>query len=373
MRLQLKILIIGAYPNSIVSFRGKLISHFVKAGHEVIVMTAPATPEIVKDVEALGASFRSYSVERNGLNPLADLKTLLAIRSALKEISPDHVLAYTIKPIIWGGIAARLVGFKRFHAMITGLGYAFEKGAFVRNVINFIVKHLYKYSLKSAKNVIFQNQDNRKLFVNSHIVDVTKCHRVFGSGVDIEDYQQKPLPASVPTFLLIARLLGDKGIREFAAAAKLVKQKYPNTKFQLLGPYDSSPDKISQAEVMKWQTERQVDYLGETDDVKPYIEACHIYCLPSYHEGLPRTVLEAMSTGRPILTTNTSGCRDTVDDGYNGWLVATRNTEELASRMIWFIEHKEQWQQMANNSRTLVESKFNVNQVNQAISKIMQI
>lgn len=336
-------------------------------------MTAAATPEIVADVEALGASFRSYSVERNGLNPFADLKTLVAIKSALREIEPEHVLAYTIKPIIWGGIAARLIGFKGFNAMITGLGYAFEKGSFVRNTINFIVKHLYKFALKNSKSVIFQNQDNRKLFVSLGLAEADKCHRVFGSGVDIEEYQQKPLPNKEPTFLLIARLLGDKGIREFAKAAKIVKQQYPKAKFQLLGPYDSSPDKISAAEVTQWQADGQIEYLGETKNVKPFIEACHIYTLPSYHEGLPRTVLEAMSIGRPILTTDAPGCRDTVENANNGWLVPVRNIDVLVSRMIWFIENPEKWQSMANRSRTLVENKFNVNQVNETISNIMKL
>jgi glycosyltransferase involved in cell wall biosynthesis len=369
----MKILIIGAYPNSIVSFRGKLIRHFIAAGHEVIVMTAAAAPDVVAEVERLGAAFRPYSVERNGLNPVADIKTLLAIKTALSDIKPDHVLAYTIKPIIWGGIAARLLGFKGFNAMITGLGYAFEKGSFARNSINFIVKHLYKFALAKAKNVIFQNQDNRKLFTTLGLVEAEKCHRVFGSGVDIDDYQQQPLPSHEVTFLLIARLLGDKGIREFAKAAKIVKKQYPQATFQLLGPYDSSPDKISAAEVAQWQSDGHIEYLGETRNVKPFIEACHIYTLPSYHEGLPRTVLEAMSIGRPILTTDASGCRDTVIDGDNGWLVPLRNVDELASRMMWFIENSEQWQSMANSSRQLVENKFNVNQVNEAISNIMAL
>jgi glycosyltransferase involved in cell wall biosynthesis len=369
----LKIVIIGAYPNSIIGFRGPLISAFVKAGHDVTVMTAPASEEVVSEVTALGASFRPYSVERNGLNPVADLRTLFEIKKALKSLKPDHVLAYTIKPIIWGGIAARFIGFKNFHAMITGLGYAFETGSFARNLVNIIVKQLYKFSLTNAKSVIFQNQDNRQLFVELGLADANKCYRVFGSGVDISAYQKQPLPEQATTFLLIARLLGDKGIREFAEAAKIVKQSYPNVKFQVLGPYDSSPDKISASEVAQWQKQGHIEYLGETDNVKPYIQACHIYTLPSYHEGLPRTVLEAMSIGRPILTTDAVGCRDTVVKGENGWLVPPRDASALAVRMIWFIENPEQWQKMAAASRLMVEEKFNVTQVNEAISNIMQL
>jgi glycosyltransferase involved in cell wall biosynthesis len=369
----LKIVILGAYPNSIIGFRGALITAFVEAGHEVTVMTAAATEGVIAQVTALGATFRPYRVERNGLNPFADLRTLLEIKKAFEELQPDHVLAYTIKPIVWGGLAARLIGFKGFHAMITGLGYAFERGSLTRNTVNFIVKHLYKFSLANARSVIFQNQDNRKLFVDLGLAKAEKCYRVFGSGVDISAYQQQPLPTKETTFLLIARLLGDKGIREYANAAKIVKQRYPKTKIQLLGPYDSSPDKISSAEIYQWQADGHIEYLGETANVKPFIKACHIYTLPSYHEGLPRTVLEAMSMGRPILTTDASGCRDTVVNGENGWLVPTRNVDQLASRMIWFIENPEQWHRMANYSRKMVEDNFNVVEVNAAILKIMSL
>ena len=369
----MKIVIIGAYPNSIIGFRGPLISKFVEQGHEVIVMTASASDEVVAQVTALGAKFQPFSIERNGLNPIADIKTLFAIKRALTDLQPDHVLAYTIKPIIWGGIAARLTGFKNFNAMITGLGYAFEKGSIARNSVNFIVKHLYKFALANAKSAIFQNLDNRKLFVELGLVDAAKCHRVFGSGVDISEYPQQPLPTNETTFLLIARLLGDKGIREYAQAAKIVKQSYPQARFQLVGPYDSSPDKIAKSEVKQWQSEGAIAYLGATDNVKPFIEACHVYTLPSYHEGLPRTVLEAMSMGRPILTTDASGCRDTVVNGENGWLVPTRNVDELVERMVWFIENPEQWQRMANYSRKMVEDNFNVEQVNEAIIKIMAL
>lgn len=367
----LRVVIIGAYPNSIIGFRGALIRALVDAGHDVTVMTAAASADVVAQVTALGATFRPYCVQRNGLNPVADIKTLLAIKQALIDLAPDQVLAYTIKPIIWGGIAARLIGFTGFNAMITGLGYAFEKGSLMRNSVNYLVKHLYKFSLKKARKVIFQNQENRQLFVDLGLVQAEKCYRVFGSGVDIDAYQQQPLPQGDVTFLLIARLLGDKGIREYAQAAKIVKQRYPSSIFQLLGPYDSSPDQISADEIAQWQLDGQIEYLGATDNVIPFIQACHIYTLPSYHEGLPRTVLEAMSIGRPILTTDAVGCRDTVANGDNGWLVPVRDTEQLASRMIWFIENPTAWHGMANNSRAMVEDKFNVKQVNQAIRDIM--
>ncbi|SEL39130.1 Glycosyltransferase involved in cell wall bisynthesis [Colwellia chukchiensis] len=369
----MKILIIGAYPNSIIGFRGNLIRHFIAAGHQVTVMSAPASADVIAQLHALGASFRPYRVARNGLNPFIDLQTLLDIKRAYHAIAPDKVLAYTIKPIIWGGIAAHITRFDNFNAMITGLGYAFEKGNWLRNSVSLIVKCLYKFSLLKAQNVIFQNQDNRQCFIDLGLARAEQCYRVFGSGIDTQEFKQQPLPTGEVTFLLIARLLGDKGIREYAQAARIVKQTYPQAKFQLVGPYDSSPDKISAAEVAQWQAGGQLDYLGAVDDVKPYLAACHIYTLPSYHEGLPRTVLEAMSIGRAILTTDTVGCRDTVVAGANGYLVPVRDVDALVQRMLWFIEHPERWPQMANSSRRMAEGQFNVAEVNAQIAKILAL
>ncbi len=367
----MNILIIGAYPNSIVGFRGQLIRGWVKKGYKVTVMAADADPAIIKKVTALGAAFRPYKVERNGLNPLADLKTLSELIKALNDCKPDQILAYTIKPIIWGGIAASFYGKANFHAMVTGLGYAFETGGFKRNFINRIVKGLYRFSLKKAKSVIFQNTDNLQTFVSQGIVPKDKTYRVHGSGVDLSEYPKTPLPKGAPIFLLVARLLGDKGIREYASAAQSVKQKYPEATFQLLGPEDSSPDRINSDELKSWCDSGAITYLGETDHVLSFVQKCHIYTLPSYHEGLPRSVLEAMSVGRPILTTNTSGCRDTVIKERNGKLVSPKNAKQLEDQMIWFIENPDLWQNMANESRTIVEDYFDVMKVNKHINSIV--
>jgi len=375
----MKIVIIGAYPQSIISFRGHLIKSFVDAGHTVTVMTAEASKEVVEQVESLGASFRSFIVQRNGLNPVIDLQTLYQLRKALIELAPDKVLAYTIKPIIWGGIANRMIGKASFYPMVTGLGYAFEKGSLVRNAVNTLVKTLYKWALKKAEKVIFQNEENLNTFVDLGLIEPSSARRVFGSGVDLAHFQQQPLPKGVPVFLLIARLLGDKGIREFVQAAKLVRAKYPEVRCQILGPFDSSPDRISEEEMSSWQAEKVIEYLGETTNVVPFIEQCHIYTLPSYHEGLPRTVLEAMAVGRPILTTDAVGCRDTIFDNEsdnnkrNGFLVPIKNVQQLAIKMIWFVEHQQVWPDMANASRHYAGEYFDVHKVNASIADIMQV
>jgi len=367
----MNILIIGAYPNSIVGFRGQLIQSWVKEGHKVTVMSADAEAEVIEKVCLLGANFRPYKVQRNGLNPLSDLQTLFELYRAIKACKPDKILAYTIKPIIWGGIAARFYKKSDFYAMVTGLGYAFEKGSFKRSIVNVIAKGLYRYSLKRVTGVIFQNTDNLQTFVDQKLVKKEKTHRIFGSGVDLAEYSQTPLPAGAPVFLLVARLLGDKGIREYAEAAFNVKKQYPDTRFQLLGPEDSSPDGICAEELAQWTKTGTIEYLGVTNHVLPFVQQCHIYTLPSYHEGLPRSVLEAMSVGRPILTTTASGCRDTVLNERNGKLVSPKDSQQLEDQILWFIENRDAWENMADESRAIAEDIFDVHKVNRHINSII--
>ncbi|HCP99127.1 MAG TPA: glycosyltransferase family 1 protein [Pseudoalteromonas sp.] len=366
------VVLIGTLPSSIYNFRGELVRALVSNGCKVTAFASGASEDEINKIKALGADYFDYPVSRSGLNPLEDIKTFLFLKRKFNEIKPDSVLAYTIKPVIWGGLAARLSGVKEFYALVTGLGFAFQKGSFLKNTLMKVVKGLYRLSLKKAKGVIFQNPDNRQVFVDLEIVPEHKTAVVNGSGVDITHFEVKPLP-STPIFLLIARLLGDKGIREYVKAANIVKQKYPDAIFQLVGPEDPSPDGISLTELTQLNTNNAVDYLGGTNDVRPYIEDCSIFVLPSYHEGLPRTVLEAMATGRPILTTDVPGCRETVINGENGWLVEKANVEQLVERMNWFIENQQEWQRMAGESRAMVEDKFDVHKVNAELLKIMEL
>ncbi|MDK9773422.1 glycosyltransferase family 4 protein [Vibrio sp. B181a] len=366
----MKILIIGASPRSIKNFRGKLITTLKSKGLEVTASASNASLKDINQIIKLGCDYLDYSVSRNGLNPAQDLVTLYSLTKNINHLKPEITLAYTIKPIIWGGIASRFSKVSSFYAMVTGLGYAFQKGGFKKKLLNVLVRFLYKFSLKKSKGVIFQNQDNMQVFIDEGIIPQEKCFLVNGSGVDLSHYQVSPLPLK-SHFLLIARLLGDKGIREYAKAAQIVKQQYPEAVFELVGPEDPSPDGIKLEEINKWVSSGAIEYSGATTDVRPFIENCSIYVLPSYHEGMPRTVLEAMAMGRPILTTDVPGCRETVVNGDNGWLVEKANVEQLAERMIWFIENQEQWSVMGNKSHTMANEKFDVHKVNAEILKIM--
>ncbi|EIA0804354.1 glycosyltransferase family 4 protein [Vibrio vulnificus] len=365
----MRVVVLGTLPSSLCNFRGELIKG-LSLRYDVVVMASKADNQEVVDIEALGCRYVDYTVARSGLNPLSDLKTLFSLVRFFHSSKSDVLLAYTIKPIIWGGIAARFKNVESFYAMITGLGYAFQKGGLAKKFLNTLVKILYRSALKKSKGVIFQNRDNMQVFIDEGIVSEEKCFLVNGSGVDLSHYEKEPL-SNKPHFLLIARLLGDKGIREYAKAAAVVKQQYPEAEFYLVGPEDPSPDGIQISEVNQWHESGVINYHGATTDVRPFIKACNIFVLPSYHEGMPRTVLEAMAMGRPVLTTNVPGCKETVVDGENGWLVEKANVEQLAERMIWFIEHPEQWKVMGDKGHQMANEKFDVHKVNAEILKIM--
>jgi glycosyltransferase involved in cell wall biosynthesis len=256
----MRILVIGAAPKSLVNFRGDLIRTLITSGHHVTAMAAPAALDVRDRIEAMGAAFTPFPVERNGLNPLKDLRTFFFLYKTFRKTKPDIILAYTIKPVIWGGIAAALTGRSRFFGLITGLGFAFEGCGIKRNILRILVSGLYRLALLRAKGVIFQNRDNRDTFIGCKIVPAAKCSVVNGSGVNVKQFAQVALKESPPTFLLIARLLYEKGIREYVRAAQSVKVRYPDAVFNLLGPEDPSPDGVPLDEVQKWHHQGVIRY-----------------------------------------------------------------------------------------------------------------
>tara|TARA_R110002049_G_scaffold194948_1_gene364015 strand:- start:2797 stop:3912 length:1116 start_codon:yes stop_codon:yes gene_type:complete len=370
----MRVVIIGATPHSLVNFRGELMKAFIASGCEVIAMAGEATEQEVLSIEAIGAKFQSYPVSRNSTGLLNNLKTFFAFRKILNYHKPDVVLSYTIKPVIWTGIALFGNNDARFNALVTGLGYAFEGQGFKREVLKRVVSLLYRLSLKKADKVIFQNEDDKDYFLLKRITQEKKVRVVNGSGVPINFFAEQPFVNKNLSFLMIARLLNEKGVRYYVDAAKIVKEKYPETIFNLLGPYDSSPDAISFQEVTDWVKGGEIDYLGESNDVRPFLKKCDVFVLPSYYrEGLPRTILEAMSTGRPILTTDNVGCREPIINGLNGWLVPIKDSVSLAKKMIWYIENKNKIPIMGKESRKIVEEKYDVNLVNKTMCEILGI
>lgn len=367
----MKVIIIGASPRSLVNFRGELIKTLA-ISHDVIALAGGATADEISTIESLGVRYIDVPVKRTSMNPFTDLKTMRFYRSIFEQEQPDYVLSYTIKPIIWGGIALRTLPGARFTALITGLGYAFEGQGFKRGVLRWIVSKLYKLSLKRANQVVFQNSDDLNYFVERGLTSRNKTYVVPGSGVPLAHFEHRVLPKAELTFLMVARLLKEKGVFEFVDAACQVKKQFPNVRFQLLGGLDPSPDGINQNVVDDWVAQGCIEYLGETKDVRPYFAQSHVFVLPSfYREGLPRTILEAMATGRAILTTDNVGCREPIVEGENGWLVPVRDSKALAEKMMWFIDHPEQVESMGLASRKMAEDKFDVFKVNAQMLEIM--
>ena len=366
----MKILIFGTVPNDLLNFRADLIQDFKKKGHEVIASSSALDSNSIMHMKKLGIKYESIYLKRHGLSLIGDIRTLINLLNLLKKQKPNLVLAHGIKLVIWGGISSRIKK-TPFFALITGLGFAFQGKSFKKKLLTKFVSFLYKVALKNSEAVIFQNPDNRNLFIEKGIVPKSKTHIVNGSGVDIKKFSFSDQPNTDISFLLVARLLGEKGLREFAYAAKVVKNQFPNVEFDIVGAEDESLDAISIDEVKSWS--KYVNYNGPTDDVRPYIKKCHVYVLPSYHEGLPRSTLEAMSMGRPIITTNASGCKETVEEGKNGFMVPVGSSTELAKKMIWFIKNEEKIKNMGKRSRIIVENRFDVRSVNQEMMKILGV
>jgi len=365
-----KIVIISHYAPSLINFRGELIKTFVKLGHHVITLGPEGGFE--EDLKALGAEYKQIPLERTGVNPLKDISTILFLVKILREIKPDYVLSYAIKPVIYGSLAASLAGIPNIYSMITGLGYIFTGHSIKQRAIYNLIYPMLKKALKRNKIIFFQNPDDRKLFRDLYLVSSKqKMIIINGSGVNISYFAYSPAPTQPLSFLLMARLIWDKGIGEYVQAARNLKRRYPFVDFKLLGPFDSNPKAIERSFVEQWASEGIIKYFGETKDVRPYIVNSSVFVLPSYREGTPRSVLEAMSMGRPIITTDAPGCRETVINGVNGFLVPVKDVGALEKAMEKFILQPELIPKFGLASRKIAEEKYDVNKVNKIIIEAM--
>ncbi len=377
----MKFLIICSFLPSVLNFRGKLLGAIHKLGFEIHIIA----PDLVsfkiesKKLESLGYHVHEVLMQRTGTNPVADLKTLLAMYKLVRKIQPDYMLSYTIKPVIYGTLAAWFAKVPHRYALITGLGYAFqnvEQGG-KRSFFQKLVHSLYQQALSHSHKVFFQNPDDLKLFQDLKLLSYKIPSVVVnGSGVNVTDFNVFPLPTNEQqqpkiSFLLIARLLVDKGVLEYAEAAKMIQQQYPHVEFNLVGWIDENPSAITQQELDQWVANKTVKYWGKLTDVRPAIAESSVYVLPSYREGTPRTVLEAMAMGRAIITTDAPGCRETVVDGDNGFLVEVKSVQSLVEAMQKFINQPELIEKMGNRSREIALHKYDVHQVNKHMMQEM--
>jgi glycosyltransferase involved in cell wall biosynthesis len=366
----MKFVLISPKNRTIYNFRGDLIREIQSKGYDVIA-TGPNNDGI-EYIENLGVRFEIIPLDKTGINIISDIKYTLKLWKLLKKEKPDATLGYTIKPVIYGSVAAKLAGVKNVNSMITGVGYVFTAQTFKAKIIRFFASILYKLGLSSSTNVIFQNAVDMKEFIERKLLSENKCKLVNGSGVNMNRFQPTQLPETI-TFFMLSRVLYSKGIREYLEAAKTVKNKYPNVKFMLLGAIENKQDSMKMEELKSFIDQGVIEYFGETNDVSQYYAMSSIYVLPSYREGTPRTVLEAMAMARPIITTDAPGCRETVNDGENGFLVPIKDSKLLADNMEWFIENSEKISEMGKASLELCKKKFDVNKVNLDMIRYMNL
>ena len=369
----MRVLVAASLASSLVNFRGELLRELLAAGVDVHVTAPDIGVDVISKsaLESWGVVTHAIDLQRTGMNPWADLRTLFRYVRLMKSINPDVFLGYTIKPVVFGTLAARLCEIEHRAALITGLGYGFQGGA-QRSVLRLVIRSLYSLSLRFASVVIFQNPDDKRTFESLGLVRKgVRAEIVNGSGVDLDRFAPRPMPEGAIRFLMIGRLLGEKGVREYVDAARFVREEFPFSRFVLVGPRDSNPNAVSKAELDAWIADGVVDYRGELRDVRVVLAECSVYVLPSYREGTPRSVLEALATGRPVITTDAPGCRETVDDGVNGFLVPVGSSQALAEAMRRFLRQPELLQQMAAASLNKARGKYDVRLVNRKMLQIL--
>lgn len=366
----MKFILISPKNRTTYNFRGDLLKEIASKGYSIIV-TGPNNDNIEK-IKELGVKFIKIPLRKNGINFVDDIRYFICLLKLFIKEKPDVTLGYTIKPVIYGAIAAKLAGVKNINSMITGVGYAFIANTIKAKIIRCIVKILYYISFKCADTVIFQNIDDLKEFVDMGLLKREKCRLVNGSGVNMDKFKPAAFPSTI-CFFMLSRIIKSKGIMEYLTSAKIIKSKYPDVRFMLLGAVENMPDALTKEDLDSYAREGIIDHYGETENVSEYYRQCSVYVLSSYREGTPRTVLEAMSMGRPIITTDAPGCRETVENGVNGFLVPVRDVVALVEKMEWFINNPKEVERMGNESYRICLEKFDVHKVNAKMLEYMNI
>ncbi|MDR3358851.1 MAG: glycosyltransferase family 4 protein [Desulfovibrio sp.] len=334
----MKMVILGNQAGALVNFWTVLLRRALEGGHEVVCAVPDGDGRANAALARLGARLVHYRLDRKGVNPLRDLRTLRDLTRLLKGERPDLLFASTIKPVIYGCMAARFAGVPRVYAAITGLGYAFEADSVFKRCVRLLGVTLYRMALRGAEGIFFQNRDDAQVFRERGIIGGgARVLFTRGVGVDTRRFAAAPPPPLPPVFLFVGRLLEAKGLPEYAAAARMLKARYPAARFQVLGPPEQGFGSVGLDRVRAWEAGGCIEYLGRTDDVRPFLAAAHVLVLPSWREGTPTSIMEGMSMGRPAVVTDVPGCREVVRDGVNGSLVPVRDVRALARAMENFI------------------------------------
>ena len=366
----MKISVVSSHTLSLFWFRIDMMKEFIERGHSVIALGPEPEKEWKSKFTENNIEYRQIYVERNSVNPFKDVRTLKELYSFMKEEKPDKVFVYHAKTLVYGSLAARVSGIKEVYPLIAGLGSIFRGTGVKNKIFKTIMKAEYRAACKSSKKVFFQNIDDKNEFINNGIVKEEQIVIINGSGVNLEKFKPQPLPAA-PAFLFMGRLIRDKGVVEYLRACKQIKNKYPKVSCLLVGPFDSNPSAIKPEELKPYIDKGIVEYFGEQCDVRPFIAQCSTFILPSYHEGTPKTVLEAMAMGRSIITSDAPGCRETVIENVNGYLIPVKDIKRLVEKMEYLLLNPDINQKMGEQSLRLAREKYDVKIINNSIIATM--
>jgi glycosyltransferase involved in cell wall biosynthesis len=356
----LKVILFANTDWFLYNFRLQTAKGLRDAGYDVLLVSPDG--EYVARLKAAGFAWREFPISRRGMNPLVELWTIVRLFLLLRQEEPDFLNNYTIKCVIYGSFAAQWANISHVVNTITGLGFVFSnptKGGFLR----WLVKQLYRLALKRT-NTIFINQDDKALFLRNKMVPQDHCVIIESCGVDIVKFSPAKESSGIPMVLFAGRLLIDKGIQEFIEAARIINEKELAARFVLVGQLDrGNPASISEEQLVEWQQQGLVEYWGWQDDMVKIYHQAHIVCLPAYREGVPKSLLEAAACEKPLVATDVPGCRAVVNDGENGFLVPSHDSEKLADALTRLIEDKELRENMGKEGRIIVSQRFSDEQV----------
>ncbi len=368
----MKIAVLVCYNPTLIHFRLDLMLEMIRLGHQVIAVGNESVEKWEKILQPYGIEYRFVRMQRNGLNPVSDFFSLIRLKRLLKKEKPDRVFTSQAKMVLYGGLAARCLGIRDVYPLIAGLGSIFLSSGLKGRILRKILMCGYRLSLRQSPSVFFQNRDDASFFIDNHIVPSGKIVFLNGSGVNLDTFAKQAFPG-VFGFLCVCRIIRDKGVLEYLSACRMVKKQYPEVRCLLVGPFDSNPSALQPGELQPYIDDGSVEYFGEQADVRPYLAQCSVFVLPSYREGTPKSVLEAMSCGKAIITTDAPGCRETVKEGENGFLVPVKDDKAIAEKMLFLYQNPDICEQMGNAGRQIAERRFDVRLVNQTILHTMRI
>ncbi len=366
----MNICVVSPKNKTVFNFRGELIKRMVALGNRVVVVGP--NRDFIDDVLALGIDkFIEVPLGKDKVGIKDDLKYCKALYKVFREEKIDLIFSYAPKPVVYSSIAGRFAKVPKIFPMVTGLGRVYANNGLKARLVRWIQGRLYKFAFKKATKVIFQNEDDLELFVKLRYLPRKKAVKVDGSGVDMDRFQFEE-PPKEPAFLMISRIIKEKGVFEYAEAAKIVKAKYPNATFKIIGAYDSSIGAIKPEELLPYTKDGTIEVLAEVKDIVATLKKARFFVLPTYYyEGTPRTVLEAMASGRFVITTDWRGCREAIQDGVSGRLVPPKDSKALADAMVGAIKNPEFVEGSVKNALARCKEVYDVGVVNKKMLAIM--